>query len=137
MYLKAFSALTFVALLSACSQSSAIDLKEGEWSIETSMEMPGMGMKMPPVTVTQCLSKEDYIPAQQSNGENSCTVTSQNVSGSTVTWSVECPDSKGSGSMTYSHDSFVGEMTMEAQTPGGSMTMVSKMKGRYIGPCPK
>jgi hypothetical protein len=137
MYLKALAAFTFVALFSACSQSSTLDLKEGEWRIETSTEIAGMPMSMPPVTVTQCLTQEDAVPTQRSQEGNPCTITEQSVNGSTLTWKVECPNSTGSGTMTYNHDTFSGSMTMEANTPGGTMNMVSKMKGRYLGPCKK
>jgi hypothetical protein len=135
MHLKILAAITFVTLFSACSQSSSLDLKEGKWSIETSTEIAGMPMAMPPVTVTQCLTEEDAVPTQRSQEGNPCTITDQRINGSTLTWKVECPNSVGSGTMTYNHDTFFGKMTMEANTPGGTMNMVSTMKGHYLGPC--
>ena len=121
----------------ACTNSSAIDFKEGNWAVEMQMEIAGMPMQMPPVTVDQCMSKKDMVPAQKSQDGTDCKIIDQSVKGSTVTWAVECPESKGKGSMTYKGKSFSGKIYIETTGSSRSMKMTSIMKGRYKGPCRK
>ena len=121
----------------AFTNSSAIDFKEGNWAVEMKMEIVGMPMEMPPVTVDQCMTKKDMVPAQKSQDGSECKIIDQSVNGSTVTWVVVCPESKGSGTMTYKGKSFSGKIDIETTGSSRAMKMTSVMKGRYKGPCRK
>jgi len=132
--------LVFVAV--ACALPvvafAASPVKPGKWTTTMQMEMPNMPMKMPPVTVTHCVTKEDaenpekYVPQQRSKN-NDCKVSDFKIDGNTVTWKMACEKQKmtGEGKITYSSDSYDG--TMHMNMPNGEMT--AKYTGKYLGAC--
>ena len=128
--------ITLGSFLIISSNLNAIEFKEGNWAIEMQMEMEGMTMPMAPVTIEQCLSKKDMVPAQQ-GPESKCKVSKQKVKGSTVSWSVKCPESKGTGSITYKNKNLSGKMNVVVTGAARSMKMSYKMNGYYKGPCKK
>lgn len=136
MKFKVFLLVISVGFFSACSDSSAVDLKEGNWVLEMRSEMAGMQMQMPAIKSEQCITKKEMIPMQQSEDESGCKVTDKKISGSTVTWAVVCPESKGKGSMTYKGTTFEGRVDIEL-IGERTMKMTTFMKGKYIGPCNK
>ncbi len=135
MYFKSLLVAFFILLFSACSGGNSVDLKEGKWNITTTMNMPGMPFQVPPITVTQCLTQKDFMPEQQEADDSSCKIINQQVKGSTITWEMECPNSKSSTTITYKHDKFNGATTMKTTTPSGIMNMSSTIEGKYIGLC--
>lgn len=112
--------------------------KAGKWESTITMEMPNMPMKMPPHTMTVCVTKE-----QAENAENlipktgdkrgGCTYTDVKVEGSTVSWKMTCEKSgmTGTGSTTYHGDSYEGSMQMKMH----DQDMSAKMTGKYLGAC--
>lgn len=125
-----------LGLLSAnVAVADGVDMQEGLWEITTKVEMPGMPMQMPSMTTTQCLTPQDLVP-QNEQPDNACEMTSHQINGNTVTWSVACEGEEGgthgNGTVTYHGDSFEGTMTMSM---GGGMQMTSTMHGRRVGPC--
>jgi hypothetical protein len=130
---------TLVMLFSTISISfadSVPNMQEGRWEITTEMEMPGMPMKMPPMTHTQCLTKEDLVPQSSQSGDE-CKITNVEVSGDTVTWVMQCKgqggETKGNGEMIYSGTSFKG--TIKMIMVQSNMQMTSNIKGSRIGNC--
>ncbi len=113
------------------------DMQEGRWEVTSRMEMPGMPVNIPPMSHTQCLTKEDMVPT--SSGQNQdCKVTDQKISGNTVSWKMECSGqggtTKGSGKVTYNKNSFAGKITTTLPSQG-NMQMISHISGRRLGPC--
>ena len=130
---------TLVMLFSTVSISfadSVPNMQEGRWEITTDIEMPGMPMKMPPMTHTQCLTKEDLVPQSSQSGDE-CKITNVEVSGDTVTWVMQCKgqggETKGTGEIIYSGISFKG--TIKMIMVQSNMQMTSNIKGSRIGNC--
>ena len=126
----------------ACAALALAEPKEGLWEIKTTMEMPGMPMKMPATTTQTCIKKDDMVPkpAAQKGQPQECKTTEQKVSGDTVSYAMECT-SKGtttviSGKMTYTGEAMEGSTTMKV-SGRDSMEMTSKVTGKYIGQCTK
>lgn len=132
-----FAMLSAVFMIFLSVHANALDLKEGNWRIEMKTEIVGMPMQMPPMTFEQCMYKEAMLPEQQSQDGSECKVIEQRVKGNTVTWTVECPESKGTGTMTYEGTRFNGRIDLEMRGQNGGMKMTNIMKGSYIGPCDK
>jgi Protein of unknown function (DUF3617) len=115
--------------------------RDGRWEVKTEMEMPGMPMKMPAMTTTQCITKEQAEDPQRSvpqgrGAPNNCKVSDYKVTGNKVTWSMKCegPEAmSGTGEITYGENTYDGVMKMERE--GQTMTM--KYAGKRLGDCPK
>jgi hypothetical protein len=115
--------------------------RDGRWEVKTEMEMPGMPMKMPAMTTTQCITKEQADDPQRSvpqgrGAPNNCKVSDYKVTGNKVSWSMKCegPEAmSGTGEITYGENTYDGVMKMVRE--GQTMTM--KYTGKRLGDCPK
>ena len=130
--------LTIIVTVTSVSfAGSELNMQEGKWEITTKMEIPSMPMDMPPMKHTQCLLKKDIVP-QSSQAGQECTISQIKVTGSTVTWVMQCSggpggDTKGNGTITYNGSSMKGTIKMkDAQS---NMEMTSHLTGRRIGEC--
>lgn len=126
----------FMGLLIFCTAvctGSELNMKDGMWEITSQVKM--QGMSIPPVTFSQCITKDNAVPQNNSPGHDDCKVSDMKTIGSTVSWTVTCSgqagDMKGKGKITYHGDRFEGQMTMEHM----GMVMVTEMSGRHTGPC--
>lgn len=134
-------ALAAVMAIVAVSPMRAADhpQKPGKWQIKMEMEMPGMPFKMPPITHTMCLTAEDLADPEKSvpksDPKQKCTISDYKVDGNTVTWSMDCPKDKmtGTGTFTYSGDTYTGTMDMKKD----EQEMHMKYSGKWMGECTK
>jgi hypothetical protein len=119
--------------------SFAFDFNPGEYQITSKVEMPGMPGGMPPITITECVSKQDPIP-QINNTDQDCTIQNMKKNGNTVTWEMECNQEgqkiESKGKMVYSGDNFTGTITTTMGTEAGNMVVNTKITGTRIGSCP-
>jgi hypothetical protein len=126
--------IVVLALISFVHAGSGPDLNEGMWEITVDVEIPGMPMKMPPSTYTQCLKKDRAVPNDEKPGQ-ACVTKDVTTKGNTVTWTMTCTNPggqmTGKGMVTYHKDKMDGSMTLEGQ----GMQMVSHFKGHRIGAC--
>jgi hypothetical protein len=123
-----------LAIISFAYAGSGPDLHEGMWEITVDIDMPGMPVKMPPSTYTQCIKKDQAIPSDAQPGQE-CTTKDVTTKGNTVTWIMTCSNPggqmTGKGMVTYHKDRMDGSMTMEGQ----GIKMVNHFKGHRIGDC--
>ena len=120
--------------------------RDGNWQVTMEMDMPGMPQKMPPMTLTQCLTKADADdptkPAPQGRGAapSNCKVSDSKIEGNKVSWSMRCEGDNpmtGTGEMVYSGDTYLGTMKMTTGRGGQAMTMTMKYSGKRLGGCTK
>ncbi|HNY50811.1 MAG TPA: DUF3617 domain-containing protein [Smithella sp.] len=137
--------MIFVVLLSLIwTVSACAELKEGLWEITTQVElkgMPGVPGAMPPTAFRQCITKNDAVP-KNTDKNYECKTTLQNSVGNTINYKVECKGQdtvmQTSGTTTYTGNTMAGQSNTTFKTKGQpAMQMLSKIKGKYIGPCPK
>ena len=133
----AFAALAAIALV-APAQAADHPQKPGKWQMKIEMEIPGVPFKMPPVTTEVCLTEEDLKNPEKSvpnDPKAKCTVSQYEIDGNTVRWSIDCPkqDTKGTGEITYTEDSYTGKMKMTV----GEQEMTTKYSGKFLGACTK
>ena len=125
--------------VSICFAGSEPNMQEGKWEITTKMNIPAMGMDIPPMKHTQCLTKKDLIPKSSQSGQGQeCKITENKTAGNTVTWSMQCSgghggDMKGSGEMTYNGNSFNGKIELKGDQPNSGT--ISQISGQRIGDC--
>jgi len=140
------SALIVIAaiLTLVCAADGSAEMKEGLWEIATKTEMIGIPVQTPPTIMKQCMTKKDMVPKpeRQEKGQE-CKIIDQKISGDTVTYAMECRDKGGnvmeiSGKTTYKEKNFDGATNTTMKTKEqGTIRMVSKISGKYVGPCPK
>ena len=118
--------------------------RDGNWEVKMEMSMPGMPA-MPPITTTQCITKEDALdpqkavqgpPGGRGGGGGNCKVSDYKVDGNKVTYAMSCEGAEkmsGTGEFTYAGDTYTGTMTVNAA--GRGMTM--KYSGKRLGDCTK
>jgi hypothetical protein len=121
--------------------------RDGNWQVTMEMNMPGMPQGMPPMTMTQCVTKaeaEDPSKLVPQGGRGGpppeCKVTDQKIDGNKITWSMRCEGANpmtGTGEFVYSGDSYVGTMQMTTGRGGQPMTMTMKYTGKRLGDCVK
>jgi len=132
--------LVVLVALSLVVPASAADSpqKPGKWQIKMEMEIPGMPVKMPPITTEICLTEEDLKDPQKAvpnDPKAKCTIGDYKVDGKTVSWTMDCPkqNMKGSGEITYTDNSYTGSMKMTV----GEQEMKTKYSGKWLGECSK
>lgn len=124
-----------LAVLALPMVAGAAPMKAGKWQMTMQMDMPGMPVKMPPVTFSHCVTKEEaenpQPPKQQR--DNDCKVSDYKRDGNTISWTMTCEKQKmtGKGQITYSGDSYEGSMKMTM----GEQEMSAKYSGKYLGDC--
>ena len=127
------------ALILLCAAGSAhsagIDMKEGEWEISTETTMEGMPMPPSASKSTYCLTREDLVP--KSEKDKDCKIVNRKVTGNKVSWRMECKKAEGEGEITYRGATYKGTFRMKMVEDGQTMTMNTKLAGKYLGPCPK
>jgi hypothetical protein len=134
--------IIFTVLLSIVWVAVAwAQFKDGLWEMTTQVEMKGMSQAMPPATFRQCITRSEPVPRNQDKNY-ACKTTAQKISGNTVSYSVECKGKDGllltTGKSTYSGSTMEGSSTTNFKVKGQpEMQMAGKIKGKYIGPCPK
>ena len=128
--------LMLLASYSLVSAGTGPNVKEGEWKITVNFDVPGMPMKMPPNTYTQCIKKDQPIPKNEKPNQV-CETKDIKTRGDTVTWTVTCNNRGGAmtgkGVVTYKGDKMEGTMTMTTEGEGANFT--SHYQGVRIGDC--
>ena len=136
------SVLSVLVVLCAATLSvSAAEMspqKPGKWQVKMQMEMPGMPVKLPPISMEMCLTEEDLADPQKSvpnDPKSDCKVGEFDVDGNTVKWSVSCPKQNmtGEGEITYDGETYDGRMNMKM----GEQEMKMKYSGKWLGACTK
>lgn len=115
---------------------AADTMRDGYWELTTTMDMPGMPVKMAPTKVKHCYTKEDVKDQKRVlSTDKSCTVTDLKQSGNKVSWKMKCTGEHAgvfSGETVFRGDAY--DSTMKMQTQGQTMNM--KVKAKRLGNCP-
>jgi hypothetical protein len=136
MKLRTLALCTLVLAL-ALPTFAASPMKPGKWQVTIEMNMPNMPMKMQPITMTHCVTKEQAEnpqPPKKSKKDDACQLSDYKIDGNTVTWTVKCTGKQemtGEGKMVFEGDTYEG--TTHFKTP--DMEMSQKFTGKYLGAC--
>lgn len=117
-------------------------MQEGQWEITVKVEMEGVPFPMPPMTHTQCITKEDQkdmkkaLPSTTTK-KDECEVKDHRQEGNKVVWRVQCKDgTSGTGEMVLKTASYAGTMTMETENKEhGATKIVQHITGKRVGDC--
>lgn len=141
----AAAASLMAASIVVLAQAPRID---GRWEVKSEMNMPGMSMKMPATTSTQCITKEEaadpqkQVPPQGRGGaaNDSCKVSDYKIVGNKVTFNVKCDGPQPSTmavAMVYGVDKYDGTMKMDMARGGQPTSMTMNYTGKRLGDCTK
>jgi hypothetical protein len=135
-------ALLASTLVSAQVHAAAPNMREGMWEITTKMEMTSKpGTAMPHQTVKHCMTKKDIEDPRRTTpnaGEQSrCKMTDYKLQGNTASWKMTCDGMDGTGTVTYSGESYSGSQTMAIKRGKEVMNMKMAYAGKRVGDCPK
>lgn len=137
---RAIAVLSFLALLPAPVVASG-GMQPGLWEVTTRMEMTGMPVKMPPITIRHCYTRQDLDKGSnvpQSDDRN-CKVKDYKLKGDTATWNIVCTGKNamtGAGTMTVKSTSYTGKMQFTMKD-GESANAVTHLSGKRVGDCKK
>ena len=134
--MKIRTMVLFVIVVALALPTFAGPMKAGKWSVSVETKMAGMDMKMPPMTFERCVTPEEAEKPQPPKARNEdCKIEDYKLEGNTVTWKVKCEktNTSGEGKMTYSNDSYEGDMHMKM----GDREVTQKITGKRIGDCDK
>ena len=145
MRLRHAATIAAVLGLSAAALAQA-PRRDGKWDVTMTMEMAGMPASMPPVTTTQCVTKEQAADPQKSvlqqpqrgNQQSDCKVSDYKIDGNKVTYAVKCDQPQPltmNAEMVYGADSYTGTMTMNMDRGGQPMAISIKYSGKRLGDC--
>jgi len=134
----------FVALVCVTTAVFAQNtLRPGKWEVTISMEMPGMPGGVPPMTNTQCITKEQAADPQKALGQmpqrggpqNDCKVDQKTV-GNKMNFTMKCTtptEMSGTGEAIFGENSFEQTMKMTMSRGGQTMEMTTKSSGKRVG----
>jgi len=140
--MRHLAAALLAATTLSIAHAQAPNMKEGLWEITTKMEMPGMPAGMPPQTIKQCVTKKDMENPQRmlpsGPKDDRCKVSDYKMQGNTATWSWACTggdEMRGTGTMTFSGNSYTGTQKMSMKQGGQSHNMSMQISARHLGDC--
>lgn len=111
-------------------------MRDGNWELVTTMDIPGIPMKMPPTKIEHCYTKEDVKDQRKTiSTDKNCAVTDLKQSGNKVTWKMKCTGrnpGEFSGETIFKGDAYDSTMKMTSQ----GQTMNMKVKAKRLGNCP-
>ncbi len=127
-----------LVLVAAATTVWALDFQPGKWQSTSTVEMPGMPVAMPPMTITQCMTEQEPVPAKSADGQ-ACEILEMKTEGDTVSWKMKCNEpggaSEGSGSITYHGDTFEGSIETKVDAGGEDMVVTTQVAGKRLGDC--
>jgi len=134
--------LIALVLSTTAAFGAPANMQAGMWEITIKMDMAGAPFPMPPMTVKQCVTKDDLKDGRKtlpssSDKKNDCEVADYKAAGNKVSWKMLCKNgSSGIGEMLYQGTSYSGTMTMtQKNNKGGTSKMVQHYNGKRIGEC--
>ncbi len=138
---KLLPATCLLAFCATTTQASP-NMTSGLWEITVKSEIQGMpgGMGMPATTMTQCVKPADVQDGKRTvpQQDPKCEMKDYKMQGNTASWRFECkgPEAmSGSGSMTYSGNSYSGTTKMSMKQQGRIINMTQTYSGKRLGDC--
>ena len=109
------------------------------WEVTSQSEIPGMPMDMPSTITQVCLAKGSVQDPHHSTPSKECKLTHIKTKGN-KTWRVRCTHNKeimrGYGKITFTDDSYQGEVHFKGRSGGHPINMTTHYSGKKVeGQC--
>jgi hypothetical protein len=106
------------------------------WELTTKMEMVGMPMAMPPVTMKLCVPKGAERDPRHSADKN-CTMSDVKINSNGSSWKVRCVKDgevmTGIGEMKGDANQWAGTIRMSGVTGGQKFDMTNHLQSKRLG----
>ncbi len=120
-------------------------MKEGQYDMKMTMEMPGMpqGMGRQTMNHSHCVTAQDIEGGRMGSRDKApqnCEVKNFSMSGNTASYTTVCkgdPDMTSDSKITFSGDGYVMDNRMQMKQQGQVMNMTQRIESKYVGPCKK
>lgn len=120
-------------------------MKEGQYDMKMTMEMPGMpqGMGKQTMNHSHCVTAQDIEGGRMGSREKppqNCEVKNFSMSGNTASYTTVCkgdPEMTSDSKITFSGDGYVMDNKMQMNQKGQVMNMTQRIESKYVGPCKK
>ena len=131
--------ILIASLILSSTQTTALDMVEGEWELLVKQNVSGMPVGIPPVHVRECFTEEDPIPTSFLKARN-CSVIDQRVVYRTVHYRLNCFTEHGSiineGKIRFGSRKITGSSKTDLGDVAGKTTVLRyKFTGRRMGEC--
>ena len=108
------------------------------WEITTKMEMAGMPMQMPTMTLKVCVpAGSEKNPQYMQKNDGKCQLSDVRTSGNKVSWKTTCVEHgetmTGTGESIHEGNSYRGKMHLSGKTQGQAIDMTQTYSGKKIG----
>ncbi len=121
--------------------SKLLDIKEGQWKLTSTAKMSGIAVEMPPMTTTsiECMTKENALDPRIMLKNQNCEMVDMVIQTNTAKWKMNCSQQGikmiGDGVINYQQQSFTGVINMNILGEVGTMKIITKITGQYLGVC--
>ena len=143
--MKKIQFLIFLAATMVATSAFAEDLSPGLWEITMESRVPtDTGWTPSPFNLTQCFTASDaqdpsrLISSISTPGATACNYTEKSYSGSTFRFTLDCSGYyglKSKGSVTFSANSFNGNITATGSVSGQATEFQNRVSGTRVGGC--
>jgi len=127
---------SMLALSATCALAQ--QMEPGEWEFTNTMNSPSLPQPQT-MTMKKCIAKGDASDPSRWQGkpEPDCKMTPKGKSGESYSWEMSCPKSgmRGTGTVRYGKGTVESETKLNSSAQGKSFEMLTRMKGRRLGPC--
>lgn len=136
---KAGKTRQLLALLAGCLSTAFVHAAPGSyWEITSKMEMPGMPIAMPAMSIKVCIPNGgEKNPQYMQKKDGKCQLSDVKTTGNKVSWKATCVENgetmTGIGEVSHGKDSFQGTMRLQGSTHGQAVNMSQNYSGKKIG----
>lgn len=133
--------LTLMFGIASSAFAAPVNMREGNWEIETSIKMERMPFPIPPTKTMHCYTRtdlEDSSKTRSTEGgpgkKNDCEMKDITEKNTSASWKLACKDgTSGSGEANYKGDAYSVNMKMFDKK--GREMMTTSVNGKRIGNC--
>lgn len=133
--------ITLMSGFASSAFAAPVNMREGNWEIETSMKMERMPFPMPPTRMMHCFTRKDLEGSSKTRSseggpekKKECEMKDITEKNTFASWKLACRDgTSGSGEAAYKGDSYSVNMKMFDKK--GREMIATSVNGKRIGNC--
>ncbi|WP_159078915.1 DUF3617 domain-containing protein [Orrella marina] len=138
-HIVALSMLITSISIGTTATASESSMRPGQWEVTTQTEMVGVPMQIPATKDMSCITAEEINKPFMGEMDAGCTLEEIEKTANTHKWKLACTENgqkmTGTGTFTFSAESYSGVMEMSMTQDGQVMNMKTTLTGKRVGDC--